>query len=350
MSEAFYHKGLTIEYDASASPWLTVEGRQVPVKKVRRGYVFLKLPGVKTETLFQLAQEIIEHLDEFKERENAKRRHLIILKKGVEQWNKWRSENPEIRPFLYEADLSQKTFGVNLRFANLSNANLIDSNLSGAKLAGANFHEANLGKAKLIRADLRGANFCRTDLYKANLSKANLNRANLQGTHLARTIFEGARLVNCRIYGLSAWDLELKGAIQKDLTILSRTENTLTDGEPEVSRIEASQIIVDDLRVAQFIYLLLHNENIRDAIDTLTSKVVLILGRFTKERKAILDAIREQLRQPKYGYVPVLFDFDKPRSKDVTGTVETLARMARFIIADLTDPSSIPPNLTVLQK
>jgi hypothetical protein len=40
-----------------------------------------------------------------------------------------------------------------------------------------------------------------------------------------------------------------------------------------------------------------------------------------------------------------LFDFDKPASKDITGTVETLARMARFIIADLTDPSSIPHEL-----
>jgi hypothetical protein len=46
--------------------------------------------------------------------------------------------------------------------------------------------------------------------------------------------------------------------------------------------------------------------------------------------------------------VPILFDFDKPGSKDVTGTVETLARMARFIIADLTDPSSIPHELAMI--
>ena len=57
----------------------------------------------------------------------------------------------------------------------------------------------------------------------------------------------------------------------------------------------------------------------------------------------MLDLIREELR--KHDYIPVLFDFKKPKSKDVTGTVETLARMARFIIADLTDPSSIPHEL-----
>lgn len=45
---------------------------------------------------------------------------------------------------------------------------------------------------------------------------------------------------------------------------------------------------------------------------------------------------------------PILFDFNKPTSKDVTGTVETLARMARFIIADLTDPSSIPHELATI--
>jgi hypothetical protein len=44
----------------------------------------------------------------------------------------------------------------------------------------------------------------------------------------------------------------------------------------------------------------------------------------------------------------LVFDFDKPASKDVTGTVETLARLARFIIADLTDPSSIPHELATI--
>jgi len=38
-------------------------------------------------------------------------------------------------------------------------------------------------------------------------------------------------------------------------------------------------ITVDNLEVAQFIYLLLNNQKIRDVIDTITSKVVLILGR-----------------------------------------------------------------------
>ena len=81
-------------------------------------------------------------------------------------------------------------------------------------------------------------------------------------------------------------------------------------------------------------------------IDTITSKAVLILGRFTDERKAVLDALREELR--KRDYLPILFDFDVPATRDITETVSLLARMARFIIADLTDPSSIPKELEAI--
>ena len=73
---------------------------------------------------------------------------------------------------------------------------------------------------------------------------------------------------------------------------------------------------------------------------------MLILGRFTAERKAVLDALRDELR--KRDYLPILFDFDKPASKDLTGTVTTLANMVRFIIADGTDPKSIPHELATI--
>jgi hypothetical protein len=49
------------------------------------------------------------------------------------------------------------------------------------------------------------------------------------------------------------------------------------------------EITVDNIEVAQFIYLLMHNQKIRDVIDTITSKVVLILGRFTPKRKQVLE-------------------------------------------------------------
>jgi hypothetical protein len=96
---------------------------------------------------------------------------------------------------------------------------------------------------------------------------------------------------------------------------------------------EEPEITVDTVIVAQFIYVLLGNRELRQVIDSITSKVVLILGRFTPERKVVLDAIREELR--KRDYLPVLFDFEKPANRDLTETVSTLAHMARFVIADL---------------
>ena len=107
---------------------------------------------------------------------------------------------------------------------------------------------------------------------------------------------------------------------------------------------EEAELRVDDLEVAQFIYLLLNNKKIRNVIDTVTSKVVLILGRFTEDRKRVLEAIRLALTVR--GYVPILFDFQPSASRDLTETAMILANMAKFVIADITDPKSIPQELS----
>jgi hypothetical protein len=244
----------------------------------------------------------------------ANQKQLDALMRGKEIWNDWREKNPTVIPELTDAYLSR---------ANLTDANLTHANLSRAYLPGADLTRATLPGADLTNAHLPGAN-----LSGANLTRANLTRANLNRTTLIETNLEGAILTDCSVYGCSAWNLKLIGANQRDLVITPHNEPKIT---------------VDNLEVGQFIYLLLNNERIRDVIDTITSKVVLILGRFTDERKAILDAIREELRR--HDYLPVLFDFEKPVSRDITETVSTLAHMARFVIADITDAKSIPQEL-----
>jgi hypothetical protein len=238
--------------------------------------------------------------------------HIAQLNKGSDSWNAWRNEYSDIRPDLTDA--------------RLSGAVLRNANLSGADLRGAAFIGSDLSGAVLSGADLRGAHFKRTNLSGADLRGADLNSATLVDADLT-----GADLTGSRIYGVSAWGLKLDGVKQQSLVIAHRDEPKIT---------------VDNIEVAQFIYLMLHNQKIRDVIDTITSKAVLILGRFTAERKAILDALREELR--KHDYLPILFDFELPERRNVTETVTLLARMARFIIADLTDPSSIPQELQAI--
>ena len=223
--------------------------------------------------------------------------------------------------------------GADLSEADLGEADLSGANLLEARLSEANLRGAHLGVANLNGADLRKANLLWANLFWANLSEANLSEANLEGTVLLNTDLTGADLTGCRIYGVSAWGLKLERAKQQNLII-----KNLAEDEPEIT--------VDNVEVAQFIYLMLHNQKIRDVIDTITSKVVLILGRFTDERKAALDALREELR--KRNYLPILFDFSVPATRGITETVSLLARMARFVVADITDAKSIPQELSMI--
>lgn len=268
------------------------------------------------------------------------------MKEGVEAWNRWRRENESLVPDLSEADLTgANLFRVNLSMANLTKTNLDGANLSGANLtkadlSWANLHRANLGGASLseallyytclVKADLYGAYLDRANLFAADLRGADLSKADLRNANLVGTNLENATIIDSNIYGINVWDIKKDGLKQQDLIIAPYTS------------FEA--ITIDDLEIAQFIYLLLNNQKFRDVIEAVTSKAVLILGRFTEERKKILDAIRDELRSR--NFLPILFDFEKPATRDLTETVSILAKLSRFVIADLTDAKSIPQELS----
>ncbi len=311
--------------------------------------------------------------------------YLEILHSGVKEWNQWRRENFNLTPSLAGTNLCRANLagvdfsnvnldgsifsGANLSKADFSRADLFRVNFSKTNLSEANFDEAtlfegnlieaNLCRASLHRANLLNSNFSSAnlsyaDLSHANLSKtnlsnakminarlivanlsganlfsANLEGANISGATLVNTNFTQAKLQGCRIYGISVWKTILKNAHQEDLIITPSGESPI--------------ITVDNLEVAQFIYLLLNNEKIREVIDTISSKVVLILGRFTPERKIILDTIRDELRN--HNYLPVMFDFEKPANRDIIETVSILAHMSRFVVADITDARTVTGEL-----
>jgi hypothetical protein len=92
----------------------------------------------------------------------------------------------------------------------------------------------------------------------------------------------------------------------------------------------------------KFIYLLHNRRKLRNVLTTLGDKGVLVLGRFT-ERKALLDGIADRLRV--LGYLPIIFDFERPTSLDVTETIKILAGLSLFVVADITNPRSVPLEL-----
>ncbi|MBD1932089.1 MULTISPECIES: pentapeptide repeat-containing protein [Cyanophyceae] len=145
----------------------------------------------------------------------ANEEHLEILKQGVEVWNRWRKENPNVSPDLgYVSfsginldgfDLSKTCLwyssfggsslrGTLLTWSFLQNSYLLGIDLTGADLRRASLHEANLTVACLYRADLRGAFLTQTDLSSADLREANLYQAQISKTHLIATNLEGANL------------------------------------------------------------------------------------------------------------------------------------------------------------
>lgn len=263
------------------------------------------------------------------------REQLEILKRGVRVWNAWRGENPAVEvdlsgADLYGADLSR----ANLNWANLERAFLEKADLDRADLMCANLSQANLIDTNLFAANLTGANLNRANLFGANLIGADLSSADMTASTLANAVLTSARIDKAKVsgswvYAVNVRDLEGEFEEQKDLIITHRGQPTIT---------------VDNIKVAQFVYLILNNEEIRDAINTLTSKTVLILGRFEPpERKEILEALKNGLRA--YNLVPIIFEFERPAEKDFTKTIKTLAGLSYFVIMDITNPQSAPLEL-----
>ena len=304
--------------------------------------------------------------------------HLVILRKGARAWNEWvKGAYKDVQPITMHSDkVLRKTKVVHIPFMNadLSNTDLTEfkelrgfdfrkidftncnlkgidlteslfrkANFSNADLRNAkfdhcnceftNFIRSNLNNASFKKADLRGANLSDTSLFKTNFKNAKLAGSRLMWAKIIETNFNGADLSNCRVYGSSIWNTELEKTIQSNIIITKRDE---------------FDISVDNLEVAQFLYLIISNSKIKSVIETLTSKIVLILGRFTPERKPALDRLKAKLAT--LNYVPIIFDFQKPSSKDFIEPILTIAQLARIVIADFSDPKIILEEVPIIAR
>jgi uncharacterized protein YjbI with pentapeptide repeats len=216
---------------------------------------------------------------------------------------------------LMAADIDKTNLrGVDLRGAILIKANLRDSDLRDSDLT-----DADLSEADLSYADLRGAKLCSSRLTESNLVRANIVRSDLTG---------------CEVYGVSAWDIRTgKTTKMKDLIIS-------IDKQPLIT--------VDDIEVAQFIYMILDNKKVKKVIDTMRTKAILILGAFDKESILILETLKDTIRS--HGYLPLLCEFKAPRTQELMETVKTMALLSSFVIVDLSKRSGQLHELSSLVK
>jgi uncharacterized protein YjbI with pentapeptide repeats len=144
----------------------------------------------------------------------ANQEQLEILKQGVEVWNKWREENPDVEIDLTRADLTG-TFlmGANFRRADLSGADLALADLVGAFLSGVVLNGANLRGADLGAAGLGGADLGGADLRGASLGGADLGGADLGGADLGGADLGGADLGGTDLGGVNLGGANLNGAV-----------------------------------------------------------------------------------------------------------------------------------------
>jgi hypothetical protein len=254
--------------------------------------------------------------------------HLEILGKGVEVWNKWRLDYPEIVPDLEDENLQKRHLdAIDLRKANLKRANFDKASLRWADLCEADLHMTNLYRVDFSDANLTKATLKGADLVRACLVRAKLCEADLRWIKLGETDLSEADLTGCAVYGACAWDITLDNVIQSNLDITSDRSHT---------------IIVDDLETAQLIHMLRNYKKVRNIINSVKKKGVLILGRFADGGVDILQLIAAKLRE--YDYLPMIFDFDRPDTLDYTETVQLLTTLSKFVIVDLSGPS-VPQEL-----
>ncbi len=147
--------------------------------------------------------------------------------------------------------------GLDLRRADLRQANLGALDLHGARLDGANLQgsvllQANLRGANLQTADLRDANLQGGNLHQANLEKADLLEANLQGARLREACLAGALLALANLQGAYLHGTNLQGADMggADLRRASLTSAILSDANLEGANLQEAKLWRASLRDA----------------------------------------------------------------------------------------------------
>jgi uncharacterized protein YjbI with pentapeptide repeats len=291
--------------------------------------------------------------------------HLGLLERslgapdGGNEWNAWRRRHPRVRPNLRGANLSALDLvDLHLQGVVLREANLSGSNLSGVDLSGADFRGAGGFNVDMSSAIFRGCRFATAWLHRWNFNEADLTDATFGGAFLTDCSLNRASLAGTRLQGVYLWGCSTWGVTVDEHTIQAGIRVTAdfnwvefamkTRREREQVADELFEITIDDLRVADFMSQIRETpERVADMITAASSKLVLLLGRFTGPQRTVLDKVLVPTLTDR-GYIPMVFDFHPPDGRDVIESVALLAGLSHFVIADLTDPRSTPLESQVL--
>ena len=139
----------------------------------------------------------------------ANPQHIAWLREGAEAWNRRRQEEP-FTPDLSAEDISLALGGhdredirqisVHLRGVNLSGANLKQAILRDTDLTGAALLQTDLSRARLIGSDLSRATLVDSKLWQTNLRSTKFIDARLWMVELSHAILVGANLTGAQFY------------------------------------------------------------------------------------------------------------------------------------------------------
>jgi len=211
-------------------------------------------------------------------------------------------------------------------------------------LADLDLDNLDLRGADLSHAGMWGCNLTRTDLSDATLDAADLKWTNLCGARLIRTSVQGTDFSDAWIYGAAVWDLRGQPKSEARLRILP-DDGTYSAREQQILNVGAG-----GLRLAQFLssaYSALTAPDpdplMSGMVDAFSSRVCLLLGRFSDTAQNLGEIAR--ILKNSHSIIPMVFNFSRPDSRDLTESVTLWARMCSFIIVDLSAPSSVPHEL-----
>jgi uncharacterized protein YjbI with pentapeptide repeats len=221
----------------------------------------------------------------------ANEEHLAILRQGVEVWNEWRKNNPEIKPDLCSinfsgADLSEADFSLSdLRNADFTEVNLTDAYFEKANLKFSELRKVTLGKSDILevayfeeidyipsnidddneiliegnfenkifrginlstsiitRARFHKANLINTSFYKADLAQAKFNNSNLKEANFLR-----ANLSGIDLSGVDFSEIDFKYI---NLTQIALTQTNLSNKDISEAKLFNVNLSNTDLRGA----------------------------------------------------------------------------------------------------